>query len=907
MSGVGQEEVMSEAEENIATAADSAAGLASRYQPAEVEPRWARLWADEPFRADAHSDKEPFCIVMPPPNVTGNLHLGHAFDSTIIDVLTRLKRMQGFETLFQPGTDHAGISTQVVVERALQEQGINRLELGREAFLERVWEWKERYGGEILGQLQRLGISADWSRTRFTLDEGLSRAVRRQFVELYHQGVIYRGERIVNWDPVSRTVLSELEVNHEDRPGKLYHLAYELEGGGLEGDGLEGGGEIVIATVRPETIFADVAIALNPADPRAKALSGRSARIPLTERYVPIILDDAVELEFGTGALKITPAHDPTDFEIGERHGLGRPSVIDLDARMVGELVPEALRGLDRFDARREAVRMLEGDGALRLTEDHTVPTGLSQRTGEPVEPILSLQWFYNTDSAAQLVLQGLDGGQVAVYPERYGKVNRAWLENLRPWCISRQLWWGHRIPAWYDEDGNVQVPPLDQPDLDPTDDPRLAGVPLEQDPDVFDTWFSSNLWPFSTLGWPDEADPFYRKFYPTSVLVTGYDILFFWVARMALAAYQLTGQRPFDDVLLHGLVLDAEGQKMSKSKGNGIDPLEVIDGFGADALRFAMGYVSTGGQDIRWDERRVEMGRNYANKLWNAARFALMNLTGDEGAVAVAPARLADRWILSRLQLTIRGVTAALEGYDLGAATRLLYDFTWSEFCDWYLEAAKPALQAGDAASRATLRTVLEGVLKLQHPLMPFITSELYQALGHDEQLALAAWPTVDEGLIDAAAEEDFARLQHAVGGVRGLRRDAEAAPSAWLEVHVSGAAAELVASEAEVFGALARARLASGAVSGPALSQAVPELELTLPLSGQIDVAEYVARQQRRVAKLEQERERSLRKLGNEKFVANAPEEVVAEERRRAEEASDLIARVTGLLTQLGTDGAA
>ncbi len=811
-----------------------ASGLASRYQPAEVELRWAKLWADEPFRADANSDKEPFCVVIPPPNVTGNLHLGHAFDNTIIDVLTRLKRMQGYEALFQPGTDHAGISTQVVVERALREQGMKRLELGREAFNEHVWAWKERYGGVILGQLQRLGVSADWSRTRFTLDEGLSQAVRRQFVELYHQGLVYRGERIVNWDPVSRTVLSDLEVDREERPGKLYYLAYELEGGG----------EIVIATVRPETIFADVAIALNPADPRAAELAGRSARIPLTDRFVPVILDEAVELDFGTGALKITPAHDPTDFEIGERHGLGRPSVIDLDARLFGELVPEELRGLDRFEARLAVATMLEAAGSLRRTDDYSVSLGLSQRSGEPVEPILSLQWFYNTDSAAARALRGLDSGEVSIHPERFTKVNRDWLENLRHWCISRQLWWGHRIPAWYDADGKIYVPSLDEPDLDPTDDPRYAGLDLAQDEDVFDTWFSSNLWPFSTLGWPNEDDPFYRKFYPTSVLVTGYDILFFWVARMELAAYQFTGQRPFDHVLLHGLVLDANGQKMSKSKGNGIDPLEVIDQFGADALRFAMGYVSTGGQDIRWDERRVEMGRNYANKLWNAARFGLMNLAGDEDASAAAPTRLADRWILSRLQRTVGAVTAALEAYDLGAATRLLYDFTWSEFCDWYLEAAKPALQASDAVTRATLRTVLEGVLKLQHPLMPFITSELFQALGHEEQLALAAWPTVDDALIDADAEADFTRLQNAVAGVRGLRRDAEASPAAWLEVHVSGPAAELVASEAEVFGALARAKLASGVVAGPALSQAVPELELTLPLSGQIDVADYVAR---------------------------------------------------------------
>ena len=871
--------------------APEGAPLAGRYDPFAVEGEWVRRWAEEPFTADAFSSKEPFTIVIPPPNVTGNLHLGHAFDNTIIDTLIRFKRMQGYEALFQPGTDHAGISTQVVVERELRKEGTSRFELGRERFLERVWEWKEKYGGIILEQLQRLGVSADWSRTRFTMDEGLSRAVRRQFVELYHKGLVYRGERIVNWDPASRTVLSDLEVDREERPGKLYHLAYELEGGG----------EIVIATVRPETIFADVAIALHPDDPRAAALEGKRARIPLTERYVPVILDEAVELGFGTGALKITPAHDPTDFEIGERHGLPRPSVIDLDARLTGELVPEGLRGLDRFEARKRVVPLLEEAGALRAVEDHTVSLGISERTKEPVEPILSLQWFYDTDEAAKRALAALDAGEIEVHPERFTKVNRDWLANLRHWCISRRLWWGHRIPAWYDAEGNVYVPPLEDPDLDPTDDPRYQGLELTQDEDVFDTWFSSNLWPFSTLGWPDTEDPFYKKFYPTDVLVTGYDIIFFWVARMQLAAYQFTGQRPFKDVLLHGLVVDAQGQKMSKSRGNGVDPLDMIERYGADALRFVMGYVATGGQDIRWDERRVEMGRNYANKLWNAARFAMMHLDLAQPASEPAPERLADRWILSRLARTVEQVTADLEAYDLGAATRHLYDFAWSEFCDWYLEAAKAALNEGDASTKATLRYVLEAILKLQHPLMPFVTSELYRALGNERQLALAEWPQARAEHLDPAAEREFAHLQAAVGAVRSLRSDAEASPSARLEVHLDGPGAARVRAVADLFEALARARLLEGAATGPALSQAVPELEVTLPLAGQVDVAEYRARQQRRLQKLAQERERSAKKLANERFTANAPAEVVEEERRRLAEADDVIARVSGLLAQL------
>ncbi len=883
------------------TQAPAGTDLPSRYDPAALEARWAERWAREPFAADARSSKPPFCIVIPPPNVTGNLHLGHAFDNTIIDVLIRFKRMQGFEALFQPGTDHAGISTQVQVEKALRGEGTSRQALGREAFLERVWEWKERYGGIILEQLQRLGVSADWTRTRFTMDEGLSRAVRRQFVELYHQGLVYRGERIVNWDPVSKTVLSDLEVDREDRPGKLYELAYALEAADGQGDD----GELTIATVRPETIFADVAVALHPDDPRAAGLAGRRLRIPLTDRYVPIILDEAVELGFGTGALKITPAHDPTDFEIGERHGLPHPSVIDLDARLTGELVPVELRGLDRFEARAKVVELLATAGSLRGERDHTVALGLSQRTGEPVEPILSLQWFYDTDAIAARALAALEAGDISVVPERYAKVNKDWLAKLRHWTISRQLWWGHRIPAWYDAEGAIYVPPLDDPDLDPSDDPRYAALELRQDEDVFDTWFSSNLWPFSTLGWPDEADPFFRKFYPTSVLVTGYDILFFWVARMELAAYQFTGRKPFDTVVLHGLVLDANGQKMSKSKGNGIDPLQVIDEHGADALRFAMGYASTGGQDVRWDDRRVEMGRNYATKLWNAARFALLNLAGDEGSER--PVRLADRWIVSRLQRTVAVVTEALEAFDLGAATRALYDFTWSEFCDWYVEAAKPALKEGDATTRATLKRVLEAILKMQHPLMPFVTSELYVALGHEEQLALAAWPRFEADLVDQAAEDDFARLQGAIQAVRSLRSEAELSPTARLVVSVSGEGAALIEREAAVFEAVSRARPAPGAADGgPSLTSALPGLEVRLPLAGQVDVTEYLARQRKRLASLEEEHLRSERKLGNEKFVANAPAEVVAEERRRAAEAGELAARVRSLLARLGGDEA-
>jgi valyl-tRNA synthetase len=888
--------------------------LPPRYDPAQVEARWVRRWADQPFAADPDSPKTPFTIVIPPPNVTGNLHLGHAFDNAIIDALIRFKRLQGFEALFQPGTDHAGISTQVQVERALQSEGTDRHALGREAFLERMWTWKERYGGIILEQLQRLGVSADWTRTRFTLDEGLSRAVRRQFVELYHRGRIFRGERIVHWDPLSRTTLSDLEVDREERPGHLYRIAYPLEGG-APGDALE------IATVRPETIFADQAVAVHPDDPRFAHLVGRRVRIPLTDRTIPVITDAAVEPDFGTGALKITPAHDPTDFEIGERHGLARPSVIGLDGRLHGDLVPAAFRDLDRFEARALVVAALRDAGDLKGITDHTIALGLSQRTGEPVEPLLSTQWFYDTSAAAQRALAALEAGEIRLVPERYTKVNRDWLANLRPWNVSRQLWWGHRIPAWYDENGEVIVPDPSDPFLDPPNDPRYALRTLTQDPDVFDTWFSSNLWPFSTLGWPDTDDPFYRRFYPTSVLVTGYDILFFWVARMELAAYEFTDRAPFHTVVLHGLVLDEHGQKMSKSKGNGIDPLEVIAESGADALRFAMSHASTGGQDVRWDARRVEMGRNFCNKLWNAARFALGNLGGPSDAGP--PERLADRWILARLAVASRTVTDALEAFDLGAATRAAYDFTWSEFCDWYLEAAKPALREGDPRTRHTLRTVLEGVLTLLHPIVPFVTSELWEAVGRavgDEQrpqLAEASWPAVAEvpassedaaSSADAAsspdAERAFARLQAAVGAVRALRVDADLPPGQVVPIAWEGEGAEALRAEADVFAALARVTPLTepGVAVGAALSQPVDDLVLRLPLAGVVDVEVWKAKQRKRLETQQAEAQRSRGKLGNQRFVAGAPAEVVAEERRRLAEAERLIGAIEASLAQVG-----
>jgi valyl-tRNA synthetase len=877
--------------------------LAKQYNPFDVEMKWVKRWAEQPYTADATSNKPPFCIVIPPPNINGNLHLGHAFDNTLIDALIRFKRMQGFEALFQPGTDHAGITTQVMIERELKKEGTSRYDLGREKFLECVWQWKEKYGGIIIGQLQRLGVSADWTRTRFTMDEGLSRAVRKQFVDLYHEGLVYRSERIINWDAASQTVLSELEVDREDRPGKLYTLAYAFEDGG----------SINIATVRPETIFADVAIAVNPKDERFTSFIGKKAKIPLTERWIPIIADDAVEMEFGTGALKITPAHDPTDFEIGARHNLPRPSVIDLNAKLFSDLVPESFRGMDRFAARKEVVAALEGSGKLIETRDHTISLGLSQRTGEPVEPLLSLQWFYNTDAPAKRIIKALDSGEIKIFPDRYTKVNRDWMENIRHWCISRQLWWGHQVPAWYDEAGNIYVPDSSNPDLDCDKDPRYAHLNLKQDPDVFDTWFSSNLWPFSTLGWPDTEDPFYRKFYPTSVLVTGYDIIFFWVARMEIAGYEFTHKRPFEHVLLHGLVLDEKGQKMSKSKGNGVDPIEVINEYGADSLRFAMTYASTGGQDIRWDNRRVEMGRNFNNKLWNATRFAFMNLDASSianhpvGAYGYTPLHgqkpttLADRWIFSRLQKAIKDISANFEAYDFGLANRAAYEFVWNDFCDWYLEAAKPQLREGNAETKVVLQTVLLNILKLLHPLIPFITSEIYEAFGFEQELGYASWPVADDSLIDEAAEKEFEHLKNAVTATRNLRAEGNIPPSQLINVYAQGAASSVLHSNKTVFEMLSRTTLLDAAPEGASLSQLVPEIELKLPFAGLIDVNEWKARQEKRLKDLQKTLETSERKLANEKFVSSAPAHVVEEERKRFTESKALIEGIQKSLSNL------
>jgi valyl-tRNA synthetase len=860
--------------------------LAKSYDPATVEPSWAERWHKTPFIADANSSKPAFTIVIPPPNVTGNLHLGHALDNTIIDTITRYKRLAGFEALYLPGTDHAGISTQVLVEKELALEGKSRHDLGREKFLERVWEFKERNGGTILQQLTRLGVSADWSRERFTMDAGLSRAVRRTFVEYFHKGLAYRGERIVNWDPVAQTVLSDLEVDREDRQGKMYTIAYQFE---------DGSGEVQVATVRPETIFADMAVAIHPDDDRASSLNGKKVVIPLTNRAVPIILDEAVEKDFGTGTLKVTPAHDPTDFEIGKRHNLEKPSILDKSAKMTGDLVPEEFRGLDRFEARKRVTKALEESGALREVADYKISLGISERTKEPIEPMVMTQWWCNMQEPARKVLESLDAGEMKLVPERWLKVNRDWLENIREWAIGRQLWWGHQLPAWYDEDGKLYVPELSNPDLDCDKDPRYAHLNLTRDSDVFDTWFSSALWPFSTLGWPDDTADF-RKFYPNDVMVTGYDILFFWVARMQMSGLEFTGKAPFHTIVLHGLYLDAKGAKMSKSKNNGIDPLVLIDKYGADACRFAWAYLATGGQDIKHDERRYEQGRNFANKIYNASKYVMMNISSDQ--VGSAEQTLADRWITGRLFETIRTVSKQLDEFDLAAAIRTVYSFTWDEFCDWYLEAAKPAMREGNTATKITLKHVLECILKMLHPFMPFITSEIYGTLNPDSpQLSIETWP-VAENWSDDEAMREFGFVKSAISSVRSLRAELNLSPAQPVTVSINGDGLEAVKANLETFTALARAEL--GAISGKTIADITPGLEVRVGFEGLVDESDWVEKAKKRAVEFEKQISQAQGKLSNEGFVARAPAEVIEEEKRRVEDFGLQLERLKAVLAQ-------
>jgi len=939
------------------------------YNPQEVEPRIYKWWEEQGYfkprltTADgAPNERPPFVISMPPPNVTGSLHLGHALTMTIEDIMIRYHRMIGDPTLWVPGSDHAGIATQIVVERELRDEGTDRYALGRERFVERVWDWKRRYGSRISEQNRRLGVSCDWDRERFTLDAGLSAAVREVFVRLHEEGLIYRDDRIINWCPRCASALSDLEVEHEDRPGKLYHVAYPLA---------DGSGQITVATTRPETILGDTAIAVHPDDPRYKDLVGRDVVLPAVGRHIPIVADDAVEREFGTGAVKVTPAHDPTDFEIGARHHLPRIQVIGFDARMTAEAGPYA--GLDRYEARERLLADLEASGALAGAEDYTIPIGTCERCGTVIEPLISKQWFVHMPPLAAPAIAAVREGRTTIIPERFTKTYFDWMENIHDWCISRQLWWGHRIPAWYCPNGHITVDRAD-----PMACATCGSPDLTQDPDVLDTWFSSQLWPFSTLGWPEQTDDL-RRFYPTSVMETGYDILFFWVARMMMAGLHFTGEVPFRAVYLHGLVLDEKGEKMSKSKGNGIDPLDVIDAYGTDALRFTLATSSTPGNNMKFVKSRVEGNRNFATKLWNAARYVLSQvdaltpqpplpcagegerpspptpwLTGPSAA-ADGPARLsltvgegetlgnqqgegerslhggrlpsplegeglgvrgnsegrslADRWITSSLNRLIADTTALIEDYQFGEAGRQIYDFFWSQYCDWYLETAKIQLRRAadggdDAARRATLQTlvdVLGGALRLLHPYMPFITEEIYQQLpAHGEALIVASWPAT--GARDEAAERDMALIIDLVGGVRTARAELNIEPRRKLPaLVVAPSHTSLLDEQRAVIEALAglerldvRAGVEANEVPAQSLHLAFPTLEVYLPLEGVIDMAAERARTTEEIARVEKSVAGLRGRLSNPGFTAKAPEAVVAKERERLTEYEELLARL-------------
>ncbi|WP_017726709.1 valine--tRNA ligase [Halalkalibacterium ligniniphilum] len=853
--------------------------MPTKYNPQETEPKWYPYWVNGAFfKAKGDEAKKPYTIVIPPPNVTGKLHLGHAWDTTLQDILSRVKRMQGYDTLWLPGMDHAGIATQAKVEAKLREQGTSRYELGREGFLEKAWEWKEEYADFIRQQWAKLGLSLDYSRERFTLDEGLSKAVREVFVKLYEKGLIYRGEYIINWDPETKTALSDIEVIYKDVQGAFYHMNYPLT---------DGSGHIEVATTRPETMLGDTAVAVHPEDERYKHLIGKTVTLPITGREIPIVADDYVDMEFGSGAVKITPAHDPNDFEIGNRHNLERILIMNEDGSMNENA--GKYQGLDRFACRKQIVKDLQEEGVLFKIEEHTHSVGHSERSGAVVEPYLSTQWFVKMQPLAEeaIKLQNTDG-KVNFVPERFEKTYLHWMENIRDWCISRQLWWGHRIPAWYHkETGEVYVgheAPEDEENW-------------KQDEDVLDTWFSSALWPFSTMGWPDTDAPDFKRFYSTDVLVTGYDIIFFWVSRMIFQGLEFTGKRPFKDVLIHGLVRDDQGRKMSKSLGNGVDPMEVIDKYGADSLRFFLSTGSSPGNDLRFHWEKVESTWNFGNKIWNASRFALMNMDGlaYEEIDLNGEKSTADKWILTRLQETIEDVTRLIDTYEFGEVGRILYNFIWDDFCDWYIEMAKLPLYGDDEAARKTTRSILAYVLdqtmRLLHPIMPFITEEIWQHLPHEgESITVASWPEKREDFMFSDAVKDMELLKEVIRSVRNTRAELNVPMSKEIELHIrakdEGVLSQLERNQSYIEKFCNPSELKLGIdlpTPEKSMSNVLSGVELYLPLAGLLDLDAEIARLQKEEEKLNKEVERVQKKLSNQGFIAKAPEKVIEEEKAK------------------------
>ncbi len=894
------------------------------YDPHAIETRWYTHWEDNGYFAP-QGQGDAFCIMIPPPNVTGSLHMGHAFQDTIMDALTRYHRMKGDQALWQPGTDHAGIATQMVVERQLNEQGLKRHDLGRDKFIERVWEWKQESGNTITKQLRRMGASPDWSRERFTMDEGMSKAVHEVFVKLYNEGLIYRGKRLVNWDPILHTAVSDLEVIQEETHGHLWHMRYPLA---------DGSDHLIVATTRPETMLGDTAVAVHPDDERYQSYIGKTIKLPLTEREIPIIADQYVDQEFGSGCVKITPAHDFNDYDIGKRHDLPVLNIFNADAS-INDNAPEKYQGMDRFVARKQILADLDAQGLLEKTEDHTLVIPKGDRTGAVIEPLLTDQWFVKVETLAKPAIEAVESGQVRFVPDNWKNTYFEWMRNIEDWCISRQIWWGHRIPAWYDADGNIYVGHSEQEVREKYSLP--ASTNLQQDEDVLDTWFSSALWPFSTLGWPENTEAL-KTFYPTSVLVTGFDIIFFWVARMIMMGLKFMGEVPFREIYMHGLIRDASGQKMSKSKGNVLDPLDLIDGisleelikkrttglmqpemkpkverdtikdfpdgiqsFGTDALRFTFASLASNGRDIRFDMGRIEGYRNFCNKLWNAARYVLMNTDGQDTGLGTEDRSysLPDRWIQSRLQHTTKIVTESINSYRFDLASQAIYDFVWNEYCDWYLELSKIVLQQDDAVAargtRQTLATVLDSALRLLHPLMPYITEEIWQKIAPlagvtGETIMLQPFPEVQTVRIDAEAESEMDWLMKFVLGVRRIRGEINIPPGKPLPVLLQDGSTQdrqFFDNNTALIQRMARLETAQWLEENQPAPEAaitlVGDLKILVPMAGLIDKQAELDRLSKEISKIEANLPRIEGKLNNPKFVDKAPSTVIEKERTK------------------------
>ena len=863
------------------------------YSPSDFEDRIYKMWVDENcFHAVRDSEKTPYTIVIPPPNITGQLHMGHALDNTLQDILIRWKRMSGYCALWVPGTDHASIATEAKIVEAMRKEGVTKDDLGRDGFLKRAWAWKEQYGGRIVSQLKKLGSSCDWERERFTLDEGCSKAVKDVFVNYYNKGLIYRGERIINWCPHCRTSISNAEVEYEDQAGHFWHLRYPLK---------DGSGYVELATTRPETLLGDTAVAVNPKDERYKDIVGKTLILPLVGREIPVVADSYVDMEFGTGVVKITPAHDPNDFEVGKRHDLPVLNVLTEDAKIVDDYPEYA--GMDRYEARKKIVEDLEKGGYLVEVEDHEHNVGTCYRCGTTVEPRVSLQWFVKMDELAKPAIKAVEDGEIKFVPDRFEKNYLNWMNDIRDWCISRQLWWGHRIPAFYCDDCGEMVVSKESEVCCPK-----CGKPMRQDPDTLDTWFSSALWPFSTLGWPDDTEDL-KYFYPTSTLVTGYDIIPFWVSRMIVAGMENMKEKPFDTVLIHGLVRDEQGRKMSKSLGNGIDPLEVIDKYGADALRFMLATGNAPGNDMRYSDDKVKASRNFANKLWNAARFIMMNLpegfTADE---LPAQMNIEDKWIVSKFNTLAKEIDENLTNFDLGVAVAKLYDFIWDVYCDWYIELTKPRIAAGGdtaAAAQTVLVWVMKGMLKLLHPFMPYITEEIWQTLTDGASiLMLEKYPVYDESLNFSAEEIDFGKIIAAIKAVRNIRSEMNVVPSVKAKLYIETAQPEVFANGVMFFERLASAsevEILDKADVKDAVTAVTDAARIFIPLSDIVDTEKERARLDKEKKKVQKDIDFLSGKLNNQGFLAKAPEQLIAAQKEKLAKAQEKMAKIEESLAAL------